>query len=103
MYVGETAARHWDGLNCCMGLSSHLGLLAVLTISTPAGDVRGQVAPHVSCGDQPLGCQDSWVGQAMEFVENQAAEIRRKNGPREAAGDIAEHVGAIHHVMFHLK
>ena len=39
----------------------------------------------------------------MELVENQEAKIRRKNGPRKAAGEIIEHVGTIHHVVFHLE
>ena len=39
----------------------------------------------------------------MKFVENQVAEVRGEDGPREAAEEVAEHVGTVHHVMFHLK
>ena len=60
-------------------------MLAVLTISAPAGNVRRHASPHPAGGDETSGSPDAWVGKTVDGSENSPV-VREGNDWTDGAG-----------------
>ncbi len=74
--VGDVARRR-------PRLGRHLAPLAAQTISAPCSNLRRQAWPHETAGNQPPGCPDARVRQAVHGIEYGSAKSLWDNGSED--------------------
>ena len=73
-------------------LLSHLPLVALLTLPTPAVDVLVHGLPNKSAGDEATGRPCPWMSNVMQGREDASAMVRGNDGPRHTSRDVTQNV-----------
>ena len=84
----ETGTRSGHGTKWGSGVAVNF---LILNASTgPGADISVVARPNVPLGDEMLGSANSWMGQRMEFVENQSSMVKRDIRTQIASRDVRQ-------------
>ena len=88
MNMRKPPAGHRDGGRRSGHLSGHLAVSAMLAVPAPGSYVLAHALPENPRGHQTLSGMLAWVTEVMKLMKNLGPELKGKNGPEAASGDI---------------